>query len=217
MTANIKPFNSDREKIDFARLFLRGHVKRLHKDIGICLTANKQGRHAYFPALMTCIAFLDLMSGLHAGKLKGQGFEDLYNYAQAFMDSTPYDRLRLAILYECFRHKIAHLAHPYVVFHTVPNSKLFPGPQKRVTWKVCAKRRQRPALELKSYSPPRTLKKTLTPWPVEYDHRIIVSIHHLKVDAVNSIYGLSGYLAQIEKNRKAMTPFAKCMHQYYSR
>ncbi len=40
------------------------------KEIAICLTPNPKGEHAYFPALIIGISFADLLSGLHAGKLK---------------------------------------------------------------------------------------------------------------------------------------------------
>lgn len=143
----------------------------------------------------------------------GQALNDLVNYAQTFMNPAHYDRLRLAILYEGFRHKIAHLGHPYVVFDTATSSKV-PKPQRRVTWTVCAGNRALP-IELVPYSPPRKLQKTRTPWPVAYDHRVKISIHRLKVDAVSSIYGSSGYLARLETDRSARERFARCMIDYY--
>jgi hypothetical protein len=79
----------------------------LNKDVGICLTANKQRSHAYVPALMTCISFLDLLSGLHAGKLKGQSVAELVAYAGRFMNAAHYPKLELSVLYEMMRHKIA--------------------------------------------------------------------------------------------------------------
>ena len=215
MTNGISPFRSDRELIEFAREFLRGRVNLLQKDVAICLTANKQGGHAYFPALMTCIAFLDLLSGLYVGRLKGQGLNDLVVYAQTFMNAAHYDRLRLAILYEGFRHKIAHLCHPYVVFDTATTRKV-PGCRRRVTWTVCAGNRPVP-IELIRYPSPRTLKETLTPWPVTYDHRVKISIHRLKVDAVKSIYGSSGYLQRLKSDWSAGERFACCMNDYYPR
>jgi hypothetical protein len=65
----ITPFKTDKELIAFARSFLRDRVKSFRKDIAICLTADQKRHHAYFPALITCIGFLDLLSGLHAGRL----------------------------------------------------------------------------------------------------------------------------------------------------
>jgi hypothetical protein len=55
--------------MNFAKVFLDGHRERFRKDIAICLKPDANNSHAYFPALITCIAFLDFLSGLHAGKL----------------------------------------------------------------------------------------------------------------------------------------------------
>jgi hypothetical protein len=87
------------------------HVERFNKDIAICLRPHKKS-HAYFPALITCIAFAELLSGLHAGDLKSDGLRKLKNHAADFMDSNIYDSDRLGILYEMFRHKVAHLSQP---------------------------------------------------------------------------------------------------------
>jgi hypothetical protein len=77
------------------------------------------------------------------------------------------DRRRSEILYECLRHKVAHLAYPYAVFDTTTaRSKTFDGqPRRRVTWSVHETER-RPAIEIIDYSTPERLVKTPTPWPV---------------------------------------------------
>ena len=213
MASGIRPFTSDSALTSFATKFLRGRVVHFRKDTGICLTKNAQGKHAYFPALMTCISFLDLMSGLHAGKLKRNNLEQLTQYAHAFMDRSHYSNLALAILYEGFRHKIAHLAHPYVVFDT-STSKKVPGSRRRITWAVYAGDRALP-IKLTPCPSGSTLKKTLTPWPVGYDHRVEISVHRLRTDAVSSIYGNSGYLQHLRSNRDARERFAQCMVEYY--
>ena len=213
MTKGIRPFTSDQELTRFARSFLWGRVCGVRKDIAICLTANKQGDHAYFPALMTCITFLDLLSGLYAGKLRGQGLSELVVYARTFMNTNHYDNLRLAILYECFRHKIAHLSHPYVVLDTTTSKKI-PKPLRRVTWTVCATNRSVP-IELVSYPSARTVQRTRTPWPVKFDTRAKISIHRLKVDAIKSIYGPSGYLAKLKTDRSTRERFARCMSLWF--
>jgi hypothetical protein len=66
MTMTIAPFITDKELIAFARTFLRDRVESFRKDVAICLAADQKRHHAYFPALITCIGFLDLLSGLHA-------------------------------------------------------------------------------------------------------------------------------------------------------
>src|SRR5580704_16108554 len=117
----VLPFSSDADVVHFAKAFLDNHIERFKKDIAICLTpkkVNSAKSHAYFPALITCIAFADLLSGLNAGKLDGHGLRELKDYITKFMNNTDYTSDRIDVLYECFRHKVAHLAQPYVVFDT---------------------------------------------------------------------------------------------------
>src|SRR5262249_53333963 len=157
----------------FARKFLDEHVERFSKDIAICLRPDKNRSHAYFPALITCIAFAELLSGLHVGKLKGDGLKKLEDYASNFMNPTIYDSDRLEILYEMFRHKVAHLAQPFAVFDTKTK---FPGqPRRLITWTV-EESGQKPAIEIVPETSPQQILRAVTPWPVHYDHRAYVRI-----------------------------------------
>ena len=114
----IAPFKSDKERISFARKFLRDRVGPFRADLAICLTADANGHRAEFPALITCIGFAELLSGLYAGNLESNGLNNLQKYAARSMDTTKYDPLRLQILYFVFRHKLAHLSFPHFVFDT---------------------------------------------------------------------------------------------------
>jgi hypothetical protein len=207
------PFVSERDLVDFARRFLRDRVNLLNKDVNICLTANKQGSHAYFPALMTCISFLDLLSGLHAGRLKGHGLPELVTYVACFMNVARYPELELSVLYEMMRHKIAHLGHPYVVFDSHSSTKLKRFARMRVTWALYAAARSSP-LELLC-CPGSRLEKTIRPWDVQYDHRLNISIRSIKADAVRSIRGPNGYCANLIADAEAKKRFAACMKEYY--
>jgi hypothetical protein len=123
------------------------------------------------------------------------------------------DRRRSEILYECLRHKVAHLAYPYAVFDTTTaRSKTFDGqPRRRVTWSVHETER-RPAIEIIDYSTPERLVKTPTPWPVSYDCRIEVSVRSLAIDIVWSI---EKYLQDLQSNPKARENFATRMEHYF--
>jgi hypothetical protein len=65
------------------------------------LTPNERGQHAYFPALIICIAFAELLSSLYAGTIADHGLkrEELKRYAAKFM-KPEYTADRLDILYE---------------------------------------------------------------------------------------------------------------------
>lgn len=211
---SISPFGSEKELVAFARLFLRARLTTFRKDIAICLTANNRGEHAYFPALITCISFVDFLSGLYAGKLDGHGLKELQRYARTFMVAKNYDADRMGILYECFRHKVAHLGHPYAVFDTSTKRTLASQKQRRIAWTVYASNRAVP-IELTDYPQPRSLVKTKTPWTVYYDCRIKISIRRFSVDICKSIYGPGGYLKLLESDPLARQHFAKCMVDYF--
>ena len=133
------PTLPDIEVVQFAKEFLDKHLDRFNKDIAICLKADAKKRHAYFPALITCIAFLDFLSGLYAGTLEDQSLNELKRYVCNFMDPSEYTDDRLNVMYELFRHKVAHLALPYAVFDTNTKPKTFRGQSRRlITWKVRA-------------------------------------------------------------------------------
>src|SRR5262249_39202553 len=142
----VLPFKTDADVVKFAKKFLDEHIERFSKDIAICLRPDGNGSHAYFPALITCIAFAELLSGLHAGNLESRGaLKKLKNYASDFMDRTVYDSDRLEILYVMFRHKVAHLALPYAVFDAKPK---FQGqPRRLITWTV-EESGTKPAIEI---------------------------------------------------------------------
>jgi hypothetical protein len=129
-------FSTDKTLVKYAKSFLRDRIQAFRKDMAICMTADTKGQHAYFPALMTCTAFLDFLSGLNAGKLHGHGIKDLLIYRNKFMDANRYQHIDL--MYIMLRHKIAHLAYPYIVFDTATSTKYPLNPHRRVTWKVFA-------------------------------------------------------------------------------
>src|SRR5215831_17164928 len=113
-TMSIGQFKSEEELVAFARKFFASRIETFRKDVAICLTANERGQHAYFPALIICIAFAELLSSLYAGTIADQGLklEELKRYAAEFM-KPEYTADRMDMLYEFLRHKVAHLAYPY--------------------------------------------------------------------------------------------------------
>ena len=154
----IAPFKSDKELVSFARKFFRHRVGSFRKDIAICLKADATRSHAYFPALITCIGFVDFLSGLYAGKLEGHGLSDLKKYAKQFMNATKYDDLRLEILYLAFRHKLAHLSFPFIVFNTSTKKEYTDHKQRLVTWSVHASKRN-PSYRIDRFCSPKIYAK----------------------------------------------------------
>jgi hypothetical protein len=198
----VLPFKSDAEVAEFAKKFLDEHVERFNKDIAICLRPDENRSHAYFPALISCIAFAELLSGLHAGNLKSDGLKKLKDYASDFMDTTIYDADRLKILYEMFRHKVAHLAQPCAVFDTGT---------KRITWTV-EESGPKPAIEIVREKS--QILRAVTPWPVHYDHRAYVRIEGLANDIRESV---PKYLRHLKADKLACDRFRKCMEHFFPR
>jgi hypothetical protein len=131
------------------------------------------------------------------------------------MNAKHYSALELTILYECFRHKMAHLAYPYVVFDTVTKMRAFKGhAPRRITWTVYASKRN-PPIEVVDCSTPQLIKRSLRPWNVSYNCRVKISVASFESDIVKSIYGPSGYLRHLESDRAARERFARCMVSLY--
>lgn len=202
----VLPFTSDEDVEKFARKFLDEHVERFSKDIAICLRPDENGSHAYFPALITRIAFAELLSGLHAGNLGGDGLKKLKDYASNFMNRNVYGADQLNILYVMFRHKVAHLAQPYAVF-------VQDQPKRLITWTV-DEGGARPAIEIVPETSPQQVLKAVTPWPVYYDHRAYVRIESLASDIRKSV---PKYLELLKTDRSACDRFRKCMNLFFPR
>ncbi|MCW3988177.1 MAG: hypothetical protein NWE87_07675 [Candidatus Bathyarchaeota archaeon] len=200
-----KPFISCIDH-SYAKTFVKRLIGTFRKDLCICLRADEKGRHAYMPGLMTCISLLELLSGLFIGKLKHIRLEGILRYSNQFMDSSTYTDECISILYEMFRHKIAHLTQPYGIFdtHSVhQNHILRKYPRRRITWKVNASNGH-PAIDIQPS--PGTLRND-PPWPVDFTHRCVISLHRLKIDIPRSATSISGYLAHLKINSQAQVNF----------
>jgi len=208
---SIAPFTSHKQLLDFAHQFVTGRISGFKKDINICLTADKNGRHAYFPALMTCLSVLDLLSGLFAGDLRNASLLQIKRYVRTFMDMKKYSKLNLEILHVVFRHKLAHHSHPYYVLDTAADNRI--SKRMRVTWAVTAGWRSQP-IEIR-WQPKRHLKKFSAPWRVNYDHRVYISIPHLRKDIIESACGPNGYLQKLNKSSKTRLNFANCITEFF--
>jgi hypothetical protein len=216
---SIRPFQTNTELLNYSRVLLRVMLGNYRKDMSICLRRNGDGSHAYFPALMTSIGFLDFLSGLYAGTLEHQRLDELKAYASRFMNPANYDSLRLEILYEMFRHKLAHLGYLPVVFDTTTtrNPNRFSGqPPRRITWTVCASGRKQPIEIKEDFTTPQYLKrKHYPPWRIPYDCRVYISLRRIQTDIRKSIYGRFGYLRALEGDPKLHERFAACMRYYF--
>lgn len=194
----------------FAERFIRSRISGFDKDMRICLTpAKARGRsgktHAYFPAPGTCCATLEYLAGLYRGNLRGIGAQHIANWALRFLPQPDYDRETIRILFDGFRHPVAHRGIASGVWVDQR-----PGPThgNRLTWKVLANAK-RPACLL--VAEPGHLQKD-PPWQCRYTHRVHI---HLKALTVDIRDGALSYARAIALERDLQTNFMTCMEQLY--
>jgi hypothetical protein len=116
-------------------------------------------------------------------------------------------------LYECFRHKVAHLAQPYAVFDTHSKSKFKSQPRRLITWTILASRRK-PAVEITPVKSAKQILKAVTPWSVHYDHRVSVSLRSLASDIEKTV---PKYLRHLRTDQTAHRHFKNCVSVYFPR
>jgi hypothetical protein len=217
---------------DFFRLankFVHGRAEQLEKDMAICLRQTCQmnrrkdkpfleKRVASFPSLMCCISFLELFSGLYAGRLKGIGLKGIKSYAKKFLKDSVYKDDELAILYEAFRHKVAHVTQPYGVFDTETagwDSGLRERERRRITWEVIDTEPELPAIIIKEETGKKEKGDQGSVWEVPWDHLCTIGIHNLFGDIVASATGRKGYLQHLHEDPSARKKFANCIVQFF--
>lgn len=216
----------------FASRFLRQRISTARKDFIICLTGLRFGKggaikHAYFPAFMVCTGLLELLSGLHAGDLKARGgtLSVVDDFRKQFLERTARvpgvygDGYLVGLMIEGFRHKVAHLAHPYIVFdkETLVGGKrpLLDGPGARLAWEFRKGEAGDRALAVVEM-PGRHVRSHETPWPVPYDSCFRVSLMALFGDIRRACLEPEiGYLAYLQATDAAMRKFRGCMKQMF--
>jgi len=193
---------SRKQVAECANKFLDNRMETFQKDIERCLMEGCKVDPAYFPALMTCIAFTEFISGLYAGNLGSRnGLVKLEKYSKRFLPSH-YDKLRLKILYDIFRHKLAHLAYPHVVTKLAEKRR-----RRRITWDVHANG-SKPAIEIHDLTAPEYLKPVFLPWKVPYDCIVTIGLRAFYNDIKQSV---AKYLDALRSDHEMQDNFAKCI------
>ena len=196
---------------DFAQQFLANRLEGFKKDMRVCLRPDEQepNKVAFFPGLLTCISLLELLSGLYAGKVTGHSPARAHAYAAQFMDPQIYSDRNVEILYGVYRHKIAHLGHPYYVFDTGTNPTKFPGPRQRITFNVRAGGAT-PAVFLHKHVG--IVSHLKVPWSVPFDHEAIITVTTFRDDVLDSI---PNYLAAVSASPDLQQKFELCMKEFF--
>jgi len=205
----IRPFEMDADKVAFAQEFLGRRIWGFKKDVNICLTTSTEGNHAFMPALMTCISFLDLLSGLRVGLVDGHKMDDFLAFMREF--GPRYDEWHLRILYVVIRHKLAHLGHPLFVLNTATEPKRIGGPPMLLGWKI-SRDAHEPPIAVYDLGGVWEVKGQPVPWAIYVTHEIHISIRTIANDAPLIA---EAYFQRLRTDRHLMDNFSKCMHEFY--
>lgn len=198
--------------VRFAKIFVRRRLKGFNKDINVRLKAegaDEKEERAFMPGLIAVISLLDLFSGLYAGDVENHNYTHLARYLKAFAPGR-YDDYLLKVLYVAFRHKLAHLSHPYFVLNTAKDGRLDKRPML-LTWTITSDRRDEP-IKLTPLRRSRLIRRQPTPWRLRIDHVIEISIRTLVDDAIETT---SRYLAALKNDVTIQAKFRECMRNFY--
>lgn len=209
---------STSEVLSFARWFCNDRLETFSKDMKICMTPDENKRHAYMPAVMACASFIELFSGLHAGKLNQVGLKNIVKFSRSYLDTTEFSEERVYLFFEMFRHKVAHVSRPYSVFYTHSvgtKSPLRNYPARTITWRITASFNS-PAIEIISKAGSIN-KSRRPPWKTaSYSHLCKINLKRMNRVLINSINGQNGYFESLTKDEELRRKFVKCMDSFYT-
>ncbi len=195
---------------EFAGRFIQGRLVGFEKDMQICLTpveskARSGVTHAYFPALAACCGIVEYLAGLYRGNIRGVGWQQVADFADRYLPQPDFDRETVRVLFEAFRHPVAHrgiASGVWVDRH--PGA----GTGRRLTWKVLADAK-RPACKV--VAEVGQLRRD-PPWPCPYTHRVHIHLRRLWIDIRNAA---NLYSKEIGKAPRLQANFEACMRQLY--
>jgi hypothetical protein len=190
-----KVFKDSKELIYFAnKFFVNDRISSLKKDVDDCLD-----KHCAFPALLYCFSTIDLLGALYTGYAKeGSHTKDNFkSYAVRFMKNTNerYTNEQVDLLQGIFRHKMVHLAQPKLVVND--------DRDRHIAWRYeYPEIANHLRIEKRQYQ---KIQNILTPFPIYYDHVLIISITKLLFDVIDSVTRKpDGYMAKLKDNHKSL-------------
>jgi hypothetical protein len=198
------------DRAQFATRFIRGRLSGFEKDMRICLTPARSSSssritHAYFPALGACYGMLEYLTALHRGNIMGIGWQQVADWARDFLPQPDYDRETIRILFDAFRHPVAHRGIASGVW---VDRNYRHGQGRRLTWKVLADAK-RPACQVVAESG--QLRRD-PPWPCSYTHRVHIHLRAFQVDIRDAA---KSYADALATNGSLLLNFESCMRQLY--
>ena len=196
----------------YAKKYLKERIDTFRKDMAICLTSDGNGSHAYFPALLTCLSLIDLVSCLNTGDLDPRGMNHVLTFAKTYMPQPKYDDFNVTLLWLMFRHKTMHSSQPYGVFDTYSRTGILRNqPRMKFTWTVSEKSQAVPILVAEEQGE----VTGRSPWPSPYTHRCTISLPLLQDHIEGAVLGKDGYLCCLQRDQKQLDQFARCIETIF--
>lgn len=213
------PMNPKFDVVKFAEDFIPDRIRFFEKEMTVCLRTLRRKKfgkptHAYFPALMVCIANLDLMGQIYTGHDRA-GIEGVRIFVRKYMDETTYTDLAVDLLWKGFRNKVAHLAHPEYVIDTA-RLRNWNHPHMRVTWFVS----QTPDLNhlgrncshLLVRKKKKQIKSEPRPYNVAFDHIFYIS---LPIFQNNIQSGMAAHLTALKEDGALQRNFERIVRNLF--
>jgi hypothetical protein len=198
----------------YAEEYLTRRLRGFGKDIKICLAGiprdNQPDRdtHAYFPALITCCAMLELLGSLYKGKPKSTDINRVTKYCAAFMPQPDYSTGNIDLLFYVLRHPTAHLSTGSGV--RIPKEGVHRD--KRITFYI-DEQPGVPAINLKPKSGEVT--RTGRYWSCPFDHVLCVYLPSLQKDIHDSVVAPGKYRDTLLASDDLLGNFLKCMKEIF--
>jgi hypothetical protein len=195
------------DRAAFARRFVEGRLQGFRKDIAICLTDTRvEGKltHAYFPALGSCCGTIEYLSGLYEGRLQDLGFQHWWAFAEKYLGEA-YDNDRIRVLYQAFRHSIAHRGIASGIW--VDRHENAQG--RRTTWEI-SELNLSPAISIVAEPGGRLVSDP--PWETPYTHRVYIHAGRLAQEIGEAA---ARYVEELVASEVLLDRFDRCMHELY--
>jgi hypothetical protein len=194
----------------FAPRFIEGRLVGFEKDMRICLTpvpspVENKTTVAYFPALAACCSTLEYFVALHRGNLNATGWQQVAVFAAAYLPQPDYDAETIRVLFQAFRHPVAHRGIASGVW---VDQAAGPGRGRRLIWHISAGSK-RPACQLAAETG--VLSKD-PPWPTPYSHRVHIHLGRLWLDIKSAAIA---YAKEVAEEPRLQAHFEACMRRLY--
>lgn len=195
------------EMASYASAHIKERMDGFTKDIRICLRpivhpTTRRPTVAFSPALATCCATLEYLTSLATGRRNGPRVDQIAGFARDYMPQPDYNADVIAVLFEAFRHAVAHRG-------IVSGVMLHGKSNRRIAW-LLADGLSRPAIQI-TVDAGEDLR---APWHCPHTHRAHIYLRRLASDIRA---GGTSYANAVGANARLVQNFAKAMEWIFPR